>query len=354
MKITINAKELLNTLKKLKMIKPQAPGLPIIECVKISAVHENIIISFTNLDIWVETNVDGIIEETGNVLINFDRISKLLAGKTKSVEIIGENSEVYISFEDGFVWKPAGDDHRFLVDDYPSFPNSGPAVSAENILAENFIPILTRCNYATLKVDSRFNLNAICLKNGDVIGTDGHRLEKASLDVFLDKTIMLPNKTVSFIGQKGFLKGQLSLSLYEKWFGVFDEKTTVMSSLIEEDYPDYTRVIPEGSPTKIVTTNRKQLISALRIFLSLVTKNNPGVNITLNSGVGIELKENEMFVAGKVSSPEVMTFIINRQYFEDALKVSSQEDVEIQYFKQGDPIIIFADDQYSLVMPMRK
>jgi DNA polymerase III subunit beta len=356
MNVNLNCKEVLSALKTLKPITKGRTNLPILEYAYIRVENGSTVLQVTDLTSWASVNLNGEYNEPGEVLVEYKKLEKLLTGKTGSFALVGKDSQISMSFDNGLVVNRLQDDPLMTVADYPSFPviENG---HTDIINSNEFLTAISRCKYAMNLYDSRFNLNAVCIKDNDCVATDGHRLEKTDLMLNEGKSILLPIESVMLLCKKGLFEKSCNLSIVndDKYISISDSETCVVIRKIEGDYPDYTRVIPEYSPAIVIKVDRKSLLSTVKEFTSLVNDRDPSIIVAINETVDISRGDSKLSTVFYqiVRLNETVTFKINRQYFEDALTASKSGIVQISYFKEGAPIVFECEDQFSLVMPMR-
>ena len=354
MKVTLDCKGLHSLIKSLKPLKNRKYNIPIIQYAKMAASDDGLTLEFTDLDTWVNIHILGGIDEPGEALIEVEKLDKLLAGKTGLVEISGEASKVTYLFDSGMMVERENDDPVFFIEDYPPAPELEEPIQIIEMAVDDLVLPLKQVKYAVHSMDSRHNLNAIYVNAGDVIATDGHRLEKANCPQ-MTGSMILNKGCVSFLTQKGVLSGNLYVNHNEGWVYFTDGDTSVMARKVEGTYPDYKRVIPESGPTKVVKVDRKTLLAAIKEFSAFTSEKRPGVDVTINGAINISYASSKVSVDVELIKPgEEVAIIINRKLFEDAVRAGKTKTCDISYYKEGSPIIITSDDQFSLVMPMRK
>jgi DNA polymerase III sliding clamp (beta) subunit (PCNA family) len=202
------------------------------------------------------------------------------------------------------------------------------------------------------KNSSTFNLDTICIKDGDCIATDGYRLERCPL--LLQKPVMLSSGVVKFLTQKGIMSGNVNIKYSEKWLNLSNPITNILTRFPEESYPDYTAVIPENNPLITVIVDRNKTLEVIKSFASLVDTRNPAIRVSINGAMELSCGNTRATIPVIYDKEAEVSFLINRSYLEDALKVSKTADCRLNYYQEGKPIIITSTDQFSLIMPRRE
>jgi DNA polymerase-3 subunit beta len=360
MQINLDCKEILALLKTVKPVTLSRCHMPILEYFHIKVTGCSIVFNFTDLETWVSVNVAGQCDEPGDGLIHAAKLTKILTGKKGRFTISGTDSNLELTFDNGLVIGRGKDDPFLNVDDYPlPIDLSETITNRESVNTTDFVTALARCKYAMSVDDSRYNLNYVCLKDNDCVATDGHRLEKTSLNINDGVLILLPRKSVQLITQKGLWGKSSSLTIIHspKFLTVCDARYSIMATKIEGDYPDYSRVIPSIYPSKVMEFNRAALLSAAKEFKPFMDDRKHAVKVVLNGKIELSFEGTKLSVPGQVEKlifDEEITFLINGFYFADAVKAGKSDTLKMNYYKEGAPIILESEDhQYSLVMPMR-
>ncbi|MBW2598534.1 MAG: DNA polymerase III subunit beta [Deltaproteobacteria bacterium] len=152
----------------------------------------------------------------------------------------------------------------------------------KNIIEKTFFAISTD--------EMRPNLNGVFLKVIDgkvtVVTTDGHRLSLVNVPLESDKGdniegIIIPRKGVSEVRKLVENGDCVDIYVLDSVCVVRKENTTLRVSLIDADYPDYTRVIPEEEGVKI-QLDKNQILHSLRRMSVMSTERFSGVKIDVH------------------------------------------------------------------------
>jgi len=230
--------------------------------------------------------------------------------------------------------------------------------------------------------ETRMNLNGVFFKvsagSGEgltrltMVSTDGHRLSKVELET--EVTGLENNETHSaIIHKKGV--GELK-RLFD---GDFDNlevgfsknvilfrgssptaSTTFIVRLIEDQYPDYTRVIPPSSPVKVVVP-RERLARAIRKNAILTSSKTFIVKVELAPGKLAVTASNPDYGEGRdeldveYSGPG-MVIGFNYNYLLDVLGVVKGETIVFEMTDEFSPTVLTSPSEPGavfVVMPMR-
>jgi DNA polymerase-3 subunit beta len=223
--------------------------------------------------------------------------------------------------------------------------------------------------FATAQDDSRFNLNAVLweVKDGDMkfVATDGHRLgivHKVALALADDIRMLVPRKAMLAI--RKFIEktdSPIDIQVSKKFIVITTDNSTLGCRLIDGDYPDYLKVIP-SSAGQPVTTDRIALSKSLSMVRLMTSDRNRGVMMDIQPGrMVIRADHPDMGTAEDSLSVDYdgppIELIANVEYLIDGLGVIETEQVKLEYFKEGAPVIfrpVGCIGDFNLVMPMRK
>ncbi|MEA1970517.1 MAG: DNA polymerase III subunit beta, partial [Thermodesulfobacteriota bacterium] len=143
--------------------------------------------------------------------------------------------------------------------------------------------------FAISNDEMRPNLNGIFFQvidgKVDVVATDGHRLsivsillESVSDDNISIKGVIIPRKGVSEIRKLVEDGDYVDVCVMDGVYIVMKENTTLRISLIDAEYPDYKRVIPEKEGVEI-QLDKNQILHSLRRMSVMSTERFSGVKI---------------------------------------------------------------------------
>jgi DNA polymerase-3 subunit beta len=180
-------------------------------------------------------------------------------------------------------------DHATLpymdADDYPAWP----CLDLERIEVDvdAFMAGLSAVAYTGSCDDSRFNLNGIlidCAK-GHMVATDGHRLALREFGEGDGPKFVVPKRAIPIVTK---IKEPQSIGLDPKNLVIeYQDNITLTVWLIEGDYPDYWRVIPDTSQMTRVSCKKTTLTTALNAVSSMTSDRNRGITLYLNGGLGL-------------------------------------------------------------------
>ena len=297
MQFTIDRNKFADLLKIAAAIASRKASMPILSCIYVEAKKEGpptmkdgqIIIMASNLDMGLRMSIECDVAEPGVICLPAKLLNDIVS------VIPGEF--VNVSCDDLHVAKiQTSPDHRFTVHGLPADEFPTVTVFDENlpwgtVTAASLHGMIRQTIYAVSAGDLRLHLNGAYLSQnrhpGDsglrMVATDGHCLATAyrtavqgmtglqegpqaiiprnalqEIYRILDKRINKEDSVIKIVAANG----TFYLSCTEEGFGF-------SCRLIDAEYPDWRRVVPEKF-ANVITINRNEFLSALR-RLSIMT-----------------------------------------------------------------------------------
>jgi DNA polymerase III subunit beta len=233
---------------------------------------------------------------------------------------------------------------------------------------KDFTEMVSRTLFAVSDDETRYFMNGIFVEKKDdnliMVATDGRRLSFISRKIPLRmenlKGVILPPKILNIVNKLASKEGSLSLALTDKNVFVRLGATHLSSNLIDGQFPDYRRVIPDNQKYKAVI-QKKELEEALRRVALLVEQKSRKVVFALSDGtLTIMSKESELGVATEELPCEYqgpqMSFAVNCLYMSEPLREIGSETVSMEFSDVNKAITMkpMPDEGYTnIIMPMQ-
>jgi DNA polymerase-3 subunit beta len=200
-----------------------------------------------------------------------------------------------------------------------------------------------------------------------MVATDGHRLSITERELTgtigkeLGKGIIFPKKGIFELKKMTEEEeGEIFLGFMDNNAVIKKGNTVVVMRLVDGEFPDYTKVVPQNND-RIVRVNREQLLHSLRRMAILSSEKFKGIKFDIKAGImeisssnpelGEAREEVEIDYGG-----ESLTSRFNARYLIDVLSVLGEPEVELLLRDELSPAILrpAGDDSFiSVVMPMR-
>jgi DNA polymerase-3 subunit beta len=266
MKLTIQKSEWLKPIQQLSNIAPIRNTLPILSSILIDT-KDKITLSATDLEIGMNINVSAEVALPANITIPAKKFLDIL-NSIDSDEITIEtlsNDRIKLS---------AGNSKFTLttlpIDEFPPIAS----IQSDNYLAldyDLFAKMIKSVIMCVSTEETRHFLNGVYFqvidKTINVAGTDGKRLAHVKTETEWDGKIsaIIPIKTINALLKMSAKELLISMNENQMCFQDKDLGVTVVSRLIEGEYPDYKAVINPVllNPNKL-TLKTADLMSSLR------------------------------------------------------------------------------------------
>lgn len=366
MQFNINRDQFLKALTKIQGIIEKKHTVPILANVLIEATNSQIIMTATDLEIGIKSIYDADIIEAGKITISAKKL----------FEIIKElpNTDLNFNTKNNYwVEIKCEKSHFNLVglspDDFPKFPE----IKSEKFSIDTniFNEMIEKTIFSVSNDETKFNLTGIYIKseNNEVnfVSTDGHRLSLIKKEItgiknekFTDGFI-LPKKGI--LELKKLIENsdsEIELGISDNNFFVSNKQSTLIMRMVDGDFPDYKRVIPEKGDN-VAEIDRDKFFHALKRISVLSSEKSKGVKVSVtkdlmtlsssNPDLGDAKEEIDIIYEGNDIS-----IGFNARYIIDILQVIKTDQVNLFLKDNISPgrISPIDDDNYlTVIMPMR-
>jgi DNA polymerase-3 subunit beta len=220
--------------------------------------------------------------------------------------------------------------------------------------------------FAVSDDESRYFMNGVYIEKNDskltMVSTDGRRLAFIEKDVGLKidfPGIIVHPKILNIISKRAGDEGLIAISITEKMIFVRFGSYSLSSLLIEGQFPNYRKVIPEEQE-KSLTVNRLEMLEAIRYVSNLVEQKYKRIYLGLRPGIMDIYSEVEVGDA-KIEVPcnyegEETTLAFNYQYIEEPFKAIESDEVRILFTGPSKAITVKPvpdADFFHIVMTMQ-
>ena len=222
--------------------------------------------------------------------------------------------------------------------------------------------------FAVSDDETRYFMNGVFLeKQGDqiiMVATDGRRLAYASKGVDASvadfKGVIIPPKVLNVVRRQAPREGELRMTVSERGFHVSFDTQHLSSNLIEAQFPNYQRVIPERQEQRLLI-ERSAFEEALRRVSLLVEQKSRRIylesrpdNLVIRSSEG-EIGAAREEVACQYEGPEIV-LAFNFEYLLEPLREMSSDQVALEFTDSGKALSLRPEpegDFFHIVMPMQ-
>ena len=228
--------------------------------------------------------------------------------------------------------------------------------------------MIAQTAHAMSMEETRFILNGALLaaqKNELImVATDGRRLAvartPAAHDAKASFQAVIPAKTIRELGrllQDDDAEDAVIAPLKDNQLLIRFGPVTVMTRLIEGQFPQYEKVIPAFAKTGL-TCDRQTLINAVRRASLMTTAASQAVLFELTANRLVVSKESAELGSAREEMPvtyigQPMTVAFNPEFWLDALKTLDIAEVTVELSGPDRPAVIRQPDFTYLVLPMK-
>lgn len=279
MKLTFKKDSLLNGINIVLKAVPSKTTMPILECILIDASSDEIKLTANDMELGIETKVDGNILEKGKIALDaklFSEIIRKLSSEDSVVTIDSdekfntviscENSVFKIQGRDGeeFSYLPYIEKNKYIC--LSQF-------SLKELIRQTIFSISVN-DSNKMMTGELFEVNGGTLR---VVSLDGHRMaiRKIALkDEYESTKVIVPGKTLNEISKILTGDNEKEVLIY---FGTnhilfeFDD-TIVISRLIEGEYFKVDQMLSSDYETK-VSLNKKEFLDCIERATILIREN---------------------------------------------------------------------------------
>lgn len=377
MKIICTQENLNKALNIVGKVVNKNTTLPILNNVLLKTDKKGLKLSATNLEIAVTYWLGGKIEEEGEITVPTRLFANFVSNlPNENVEIKTREDMVNIKC-DGCKINIKGVDAK----EYPLSPK----IEAEPFLkvrSESFKKALLQVFPSISVSESRLEITGALmdlseLRRGKVVlvGTDSYRLAQKTvavpkeninleaLEVAGDvESIIIPKSTVQeLIRDLGEENEMLEITLADNQLLLNFGNASILSRLIEGNYPDYKQIIPEKFLSSSVI-NIKDIANAVRIAGFFSASSNNSVKFALGADNKIEISSeaseignNNSKIDAKVTGKS-LDVVYNYKYLMDGLNSVAGDEVVLDANDENAPSILKGVGDQSfiyIIMPIR-
>ncbi len=342
---------------------PSKTTMPILECILIDATSNQIKFVTNDMELGIETIVEGTISEKGSIALDAKIFSEIIRKLPDSEVIIQtddrlntlitcEKAKFNIPGKSGedFVYLPIIErDDRITISQF----------TLKEMIRQTIFSIAVNENNK-LMTGELFEIKDNCLK---IVSLDGHRISIRKMELardYNDKKLIVPGKTLNEISKilSGEVDDQVTIYFTKNHILFEFDQTLVLSRLIEGEYFRIDQMLSSDYETKL-KINKKEFLNCIDRATLLVREGDKKpiiINITdssmvltIDSAMGSMDEEIDIVKEGKD-----ILIGFNPKFLIDALRVIDDEEITIYLVNPKAPCFI-KDDKGSytyLILPV--
>ncbi len=340
--------------------------IPVLQNIKIEAKDDKVVLLATDMDILVTSSFESDMKTSGSTTVPaqmfFDIVRKIPDG---SSVMISQDSPTIMQIKSG------KSKYNLPCIDASEFPNLSEGELSEEIEveAEKFAKMIDKTRFAISNDETRYYLNGLFLQALQkdsgfelrTIATDGHRLALSFLvsDLKAPFGVILPKKSVAEIRRiiDGSKKVKIAVSRVK--IKITTDQTTIVSKLIDGEFPDYDKVLPKNN-TQIALINRRNFFDCVDRVSTVATDKHSSVKLIIENGkMSLQVNTNDgSFAYEELDvnySGERIETGFNSRYLLDIIGQIDKEELLMRFKDGASPALIEAKDMSSVfvIMPVR-
>jgi len=370
MQFTISKNIFLEGLTKVQGIVEKRHTIPILANVLIEAKNNEITITATDLEVGLKSKYKAQIIDEGKITVSAKKL----------YEIIKELPDKNINFNSKNNYWVEIKCHKSLFnlvglspEEFPKFPDI--ELSNNVIDKNNLNEMIEKTLFSISNDETKFNLTGIYIKSDKIdninkiifVSTDGHRLSmiqrkyENELDLKYKEGFILPKKGIIEIKKLlETMEENINIGILDNNFFISNEKTTLIMRMVDGDFPDYKRVIPDKGKNAAII-NKNLFLHALRRISILSSEKSKGIKINLKKDSLILTSSSPDLGDAKEEiditySGDDISIGFNAKYIIDILQVIKSEKIIFNLKDNISPGRINPEDDedyLSVIMPMR-
>lgn len=356
MKLIFQKNNLLKAINIVLKAVPSKTTMPILECILIDAAADKIKFTTNDMELGIETIVEGEIVEKGSIALDAKIFSEIIRKLPESdIVIETDNLNTTITCEKSKFNIPGKPSEDFS---YLPFVEKNDFITLsqftlKEMIRQTIFSIAANENNK-LMTGELFEIKDNMLR---VVSLDGHRISIRKMTLkenYENKKIVVPGKTLTEISKilSGEVEDTVNIFFAENHIVFEFDQTTVVSRLIEGEYFRIDQMLSSDYETK-VTINKRELLNCIdRATLLVKESDKKPIIISINSGY-MELKIDSQIGSMKEEidiEKEGKDLLIgfNPKFLIDALRVIDDEIITIFLVNPKAPCFI-RDEQESYV-----
>ena len=363
MKLVCSKSNLLTGVQIVSKAVPSKTTMSILECILIDATQGQIKLTANDMEIGIETVIEGEVVEKGIIALD----AKIFSDIVRKLP----DSDITIETDSSFKTTITCEKAKFNIigkygEDFSYLPeierNDSIVVSQftlKEVVRQTIFSIADNDNNK-LMTGELFEINEDELK---VVSLDGHRISIRKIKLknsYGNKKVVVPGKTLSEVSKilSGETDKDVSIIFTDKHVLFEFDQTIVVSRLIEGEYFRIEQMLSSDYETK-VRVNKRELLDCIDRATLLIKEGDKKpiiINITddnmelkINSTVGSMDESMDIQKSGKD-----LMIGFNPKFMIDALRVIDDEEIDMYLVNPKAPCFIKdAEEQYIyLILPV--
>ena len=353
MKLICSKSNLLHGVNIVSKAVPTRTTMAILECILIDASANEIKLTANDMELGIETKIEGEIAERGVIALDAKIFSEIVRKLP--------DSDVVIETDASFTTTITCEKAKFNIvgksgDDFSYIPyierNEAITLSQftlKEVIRQTIFSIADNDNNK-LMTGELFEIEENHLK---VVSLDGHRICIRNIELknnYEHKKVVVPGKTLQEVSKilPGSAEEDVNMFLTDNHIVFEFDDTTVVSRLIEGEYFKIEQMLSSDYETKI-KINKRELLDCIDRATLLVKEGDKKPIIMNVTDGNMELKINSFIGSMNedidiVKEGKDILIGFNPKFFIDALRVIDEEEVSLYMVNPKAPCFIKDDE----------
>ena len=353
MKLICSKSNLLHGVNIVSKAVPTRTTMAILECILIDASANEIKLTANDMELGIETKIEGEIAERGVIALDAKIFSEIVRKLPDSDVVI----ETDASFKTTITCEKAkfnivgksGDDFSYIPYIERNEAITLSQFTLKEVIRQTIFSIADNDNNK-LMTGELFEIEENHLK---VVSLDGHRISIRNIELknnYEHKKVVVPGKTLQEVSKilPGSEEENVNMFLTDNHIVFEFDDTTVVSRLIEGEYFKIEQMLSSDYETKI-KINKRELLDCIDRATLLVKEGDKKPIIMNVTDGNMELKINSFIGSMNedidiVKEGKDILIGFNPKFFIDALRVIDEEEVSLYMVNPKAPCFIKDDE----------
>ncbi|TFG81893.1 MAG: DNA polymerase III subunit beta [Spirochaetales bacterium] len=340
-------------------------AVSVVSNVYLEAYENTLVIRATDIKIGFETRIPVEVQEPGGVTVFCDKLGGILAS-------IPEGTIELDQKENRIIIKPTFKKAQFSLktiasEQFPQLPDIDDSTYFSVPVAD-FKAMIGQTVFAVSDDETRYFMNGVFIERAEeglvTVATDGRRLAymKRTLSGNIPdfKGVIVPPKILSIILRRAPDEGLIDIAINDKNIFIKFGLYRLSSILIEGQFPNYQKVIPESQKYE-VRFKRSDFMEALkRVSIFVEQKSRRTFFALYSDRIILSSEESDVGTAKEeivcsYDGPEAIIGM-NYKYIEEPLRAMNCEDVILRFTETGRAVTLTPEpesDYFHILMPMQ-
>jgi DNA polymerase-3 subunit beta len=369
MKFTFDRNSMINEISIAQEIISTKSIVSILSNVLFIAQNNTLTIKATDIKVNFETKIPVDIEEEGSTTVFCDKFLSILSGLDEG-EIIFELQQK--DNQTIALIRHSTKKIKFQLkctsqDKFPEFP------AAENVPffelpSKEIKKMISQTSFAVSADETRYFMNGVYFEKKDnklvLVATDGKRLSFASKE-FAEGISDFPSaivhpKVLNIVAKHLSDEGNISIAIVDKMIFFRFQNYELSSTLIDGQFPNYMRVIPESQAFSF-QVQKSDLVGAIKRTSIMVEKMSGRIYFNICPGVLRLTSQESDSGDAEVEIPcmydgDEVTIAMNYKYIEEPLRVMNVERIKFEFTGEMKAVTMLpepSENYFHIIMPMQ-